>query len=114
MDQALCWDRGQIMRTTRISTLEETPLCINEGDVDFPGGPVVKMPCFHCRRRGFIPGQETKILLAAKIPHVIKILHVMRLSPCHLSRRTFPMAAPVLPTWTSIETITNPPMASTK
>ena len=22
---------------------------------DFPGGPVVKVPCFHCRRHGFNP-----------------------------------------------------------
>ena len=114
MDQALCRERGQIMRTTRISTLEETPSRRNERDVDFPGGPVVKMPCFHCRGRGFIPGQETKILRAAKIPRVIKVLLVVRLSPCHLSRRTFPTAAPVLPTWTGTETVTNPPMASTE
>ena len=28
---------------------------------NFPGGPVVKTPCFHCRRLGFISG--------TKIPH---------------------------------------------
>ena len=38
---------------------------------DFPGGPVVKTPCFHCRRHGFdlsfglIPGWGTKIPHAA-------------------------------------------------
>ena len=30
---------------------------------DFPGGPVIKTPCFHCRDTGSIPGQ------GAKIPH---------------------------------------------
>ena len=24
-----------------------------EGDRDFPGGPAVKTPCFHCRGSGF-------------------------------------------------------------
>ena len=28
---------------------------------DFPGGPVVKTPFFHCRRHGFDPCQGTKI-----------------------------------------------------
>ena len=27
----------------------------------FPGGPVVRTPCFHCRGRGFVPAWETKI-----------------------------------------------------
>ena len=25
------------------------PLCLTRGSLDFPGGPVVKGPCFHCR-----------------------------------------------------------------
>ena len=32
---------------------------------DFPGGPVVKIPCFHFRGHGSIPGQGTKI------PHAV-------------------------------------------
>ena len=28
---------------------------------DFPGGPVVKNQCFHCRGTGSIPGQGTKV-----------------------------------------------------
>ena len=31
---------------------------------DVPRGPVVKTPCFHCRRVGSIPGWRTKILHA--------------------------------------------------
>lgn len=94
MDQALCWERDRLWGPPGFYP-EETPRR-NEQDVDFPGGPVVKMPCFHCRGRGFIPGQETKTLRAAKIPRIIKILLVVRLlSPCHLSRR-LSTAAPVL------------------
>lgn len=29
---------------------------------DFPGGPLVKTPCFHCKGHGFIPGGGTKML----------------------------------------------------
>ena len=32
---------------------------------DFPGGPVVKTPCFQCRGTGSIPG------LGTKIPHAM-------------------------------------------
>ena len=32
---------------------------------DFPGGPVVTTPCFHCRGVGLIPGQGTRNLHAA-------------------------------------------------
>ena len=28
---------------------------------EFPGGPVVRTPCFHCGGVGSIPGQGTKI-----------------------------------------------------
>ena len=28
---------------------------------DFPGGPVVKTPCFQCRDATWIPGEGTKI-----------------------------------------------------
>ena len=28
---------------------------------DFAGGPVVKMPCFHCRGPGFEPNRTRKI-----------------------------------------------------
>ena len=31
---------------------------------EFPGSPVVRTPCFHCRGHGLIPGWGTKI------PHV--------------------------------------------
>ena len=33
---------------------------------DFPGGPVVKTLCLHCRGHGSIPGRGTKIPPAAK------------------------------------------------
>ena len=33
---------------------------------DFPHGPVVKTPCFHCRGMGSIPGWGTKILNAMR------------------------------------------------
>ena len=33
---------------------------------EFPGGPVVRIWCFHCRGPGSIPGQGTKILHAAE------------------------------------------------
>ena len=29
--------------------------------MDFPGGPVVKTQCFHCKEHGLSPGQGTKI-----------------------------------------------------
>ena len=32
---------------------------------DYPGGPVVKIPCFHCRGCGFDPNQGSKIPHAA-------------------------------------------------
>ena len=32
---------------------------------DFPGGPVVKTPCFHCRGHGFHP-RKLKILAKKK------------------------------------------------
>ena len=32
----------------------------------FPGGPVVKTPCPHCRGTGSIPGRGTKIPHAAR------------------------------------------------
>ena len=35
---------------------------------DFPGGPAVRTPCFHCRHPGSIPGRGTKILQAAVWP----------------------------------------------
>lgn len=35
----------------------------------FPGGPVVKTLCFHCRGTGSIPGQGTKI------PHTVQDTH---------------------------------------
>ena len=34
---------------------------------DFPGGPVIKTPCSHCRDHGSIHGQETKILQAVRV-----------------------------------------------
>ena len=36
---------------------------------DFPGGPVVKTPYFHCSGHGFVPGWETKILHATWHSH---------------------------------------------
>ena len=35
-------------------------------DWDFPGGPVVKTPSFHCRGRGFNPWWGTKIPKAVR------------------------------------------------
>ena len=29
---------------------------------EFPGGPVIRIQCFHCQRGGSIPGPTTKIL----------------------------------------------------
>ena len=37
----------------------------NTASWDFPGDPVVKIPSFHCRDVGFIPG------LGTKIPHAM-------------------------------------------
>lgn len=54
-----------------------------------------KTPCSGLQRAWVcIPGQETKILRCCKIPRVIKILLIVRLSPCHLSRRIFPHGSP--------------------
>ena len=36
-------------------------LFLSKTSQDFPGGPVVKTPCFQCRGMGSIPGQGTKI-----------------------------------------------------
>ena len=33
---------------------------------DFPGGPVVRTPCLHCRGTDLIPGQGNKIPQAAQ------------------------------------------------
>ena len=48
-----------------ISSRPRTALCLSTG-WDFPGGPVVKTPCFPCRRHGFDPGS------AIKIPHAMQ------------------------------------------
>lgn len=44
--------------------------------MDFPGGSVVKTPCFQCRDRGFHPGQGTRIripsVMAKKFKNKIK------------------------------------------
>ena len=42
---------------------EET--IIQKDTWDFPGSPVVKIPCFHCRGLGFDPWSGTKIPHAA-------------------------------------------------
>ena len=60
---------------------------------DFPGSPVVKTPCFHCRGQGFhlIPGQGTKILHAKWHGHThthtqswmsISFMHCTRCKGC--------------------------------
>ena len=48
------------------------PLALKDEEVwEFPGGPVVKTPCFHCRGRGFIPGPGTNIPHASQcIPQI--------------------------------------------
>ena len=33
---------------------------------EFPGGPVVRTPCFHCGGRGSTPGRGTKIPQASR------------------------------------------------
>ena len=52
-----------------------TTLCAEDTNVnqtkisalgDYPGGPVVKIPCFHCRGCGFDPNQGSKIPHAAQ------------------------------------------------
>ena len=40
----------------------------------FPGGPVVKTPCFHCCGPGSIPGRGTKILQASRSSQKNKII----------------------------------------
>ena len=43
------------------------------GGGDFPGGPVVKTLCFHCRWHGFEPGWGTKIPHAMQRGQKVKI-----------------------------------------
>ena len=60
--------------------------------MDFPGGPVVKTPCFHCRGHGFVLGWETKILHATRHSHKKKkrkksrisaLMVTLKLKACH-------------------------------
>ena len=46
--------------------LKKKSLQITHVGWEFPGGPVVRAPCFHCEGPGSIPGQGTKILQAAR------------------------------------------------
>ena len=41
-------------------------LCSTKGTVEFPGGPVIRTPHFHCRGLGSILSQGTKIPLATQ------------------------------------------------
>ena len=49
------WLNGKVGTFEKISELEEIVHKIEKGDKDFPGGPVVMTPCFHCRGRRFSP-----------------------------------------------------------
>lgn len=44
-----------------LSKCDNINVKINMTTWTVPGGPVVRTPCFHCRRAGFSPAQETKI-----------------------------------------------------
>ena len=50
---------------------------------DFPGSPVVKTPCFHCRGKGSIPGWGTKLLHAVVQPKEKKTPQVFRGKSTH-------------------------------
>ena len=39
---------------------------------DFPGGPLVKTPGFHCRGHGLTPGWITKVSHAGRNGHINK------------------------------------------
>ena len=46
--------------------MEKDVLTRNKQKLEFPGGPVVRTLCFHCRSKDLIPGQATKILHAVE------------------------------------------------
>ena len=50
-------DVPQVLRTLR----SLPSFCLLESSGDFPGGPVDKIPCFHGRGTGSIPGWGTKV-----------------------------------------------------
>ena len=51
---------------------------------DFPSGPVVKTPHFHCRSKGSIPGPGTKILHAQQCSKIIIRIKIKHLKNTHL------------------------------
>ena len=51
---------------------------------DFPSGPVVKTPHFHCRSMGSIPGPGTEILHATQCCKIIIIIEIKHLKNTHL------------------------------
>ena len=67
---------------------------------EFPGGPVVKTPCFHCREHGFSPFQGTKIAHALKhgqkkkkeMPAPLQTSCVSSCKRLYLSQPCFPCA----------------------
>ena len=63
-----CWSRG-------LSSLERPSSWSNGGSKDFPGSPMIHIPCFHSRGKGSIPGQGTKIPCASRCHKRIKGYH---------------------------------------
>ena len=63
-----------------LSSPERPSFWLNSGSRDFPGSPVIQTLCFHCRGKGSIPGQGTKIPCATR-HHT----HKKRL-PLHLTK----------------------------
>ena len=62
---------------------------------DFPGGPVVKIPSFHCRGHRFssIPGQGIKIPHPASGGTAKKKTFIKKAGPGSLSPRTLTLSA---------------------
>ena len=50
--------------------------CSPRDSQDFPGGPVIKTPCFHCRGMGLISGWGTKIPHAVPCGQINKQIQV--------------------------------------
>ena len=57
----------------------------NYGQMDFPGGPVFKIPCFHCREHGFDPWSEKFCLPCGVAKKKILERHLLLFSRVRLS-----------------------------